>query len=61
MPHAMYYDEKITIPSLHVYGEADQVIPTGEIVFNALFKEEGNRYYRYSCLQKWQKKLANCL
>ncbi|XP_034187832.1 esterase AGAP003155 [Osmia lignaria lignaria] len=25
-PHTMYYDEKISIPSLHIYGEADQVI-----------------------------------
>lgn len=28
-PHAIYYDEKIDIPSLHIYGENDQVIPTG--------------------------------
>lgn len=27
-PHAKYYDEEIDIPSLHVYGESDQVIPT---------------------------------
>lgn len=27
-PHAMYYDEKISIPSLHIFGETDQVIPT---------------------------------
>jgi len=28
-PHAEYYDEKIDIPSLHIYGTNDQVIPTG--------------------------------
>lgn len=28
-PHAKYYDEEIVMPSLHVYGENDQVIPTG--------------------------------
>jgi len=28
-PHAIYYDEEIDIPSLHIYGETDQVIPTG--------------------------------
>lgn len=28
-PHAKYYDEKIDVPSLHIYGENDQVIPTG--------------------------------
>ncbi|XP_011875844.1 PREDICTED: UPF0483 protein AGAP003155 [Vollenhovia emeryi] len=27
-PHAKYYDEEIDIPSLHIYGENDQVIPT---------------------------------
>ncbi|XP_072765769.1 esterase OVCA2 [Anoplolepis gracilipes] len=27
-PHAKYYDEKIDVPSLHIYGENDQVIPT---------------------------------
>ncbi|KAM0727293.1 Esterase OVCA2 [Formica fusca] len=27
-PHAKYYDEKINVPSLHIYGENDQVIPT---------------------------------
>ncbi|KAG7213521.1 hypothetical protein KM043_002787 [Ampulex compressa] len=27
-PHAKYYSEKISIPSLHVYGQNDQVIPT---------------------------------
>ncbi|CAK9795366.1 Esterase AGAP003155 [Anthophora quadrimaculata] len=26
-PHAMYYDEKISIPSLHIYGKTDQIIP----------------------------------
>jgi len=28
-PHANYYDEKIDTPSLHIYGENDQVIPIG--------------------------------
>ncbi|OAD56219.1 Ovarian cancer-associated 2 protein like protein [Eufriesea mexicana] len=27
-PHAIYYNEMISIPSLHVYGKNDQVIPT---------------------------------
>lgn len=26
-PHAVYYDEQINIPSLHIYGLSDQVIP----------------------------------
>ncbi|CAK9820813.1 Esterase AGAP003155 [Anthophora plagiata] len=26
-PHAIYYDEKISIPSLHIYGKTDQIIP----------------------------------
>ncbi|XP_053979215.1 esterase AGAP003155 [Hylaeus volcanicus] len=25
--HAIYYDEKIKIPTLHIYGESDQIIP----------------------------------
>lgn len=28
-PHTKYYDEEIDMPSLHIYGENDQVIPTG--------------------------------
>lgn len=33
-PHAKYYDDipYIDIPSLHIYGENDQVVPTGRIV-----------------------------
>ncbi|XP_014237516.1 esterase OVCA2 [Trichogramma pretiosum] len=27
-PHEIYYNEQITLPTLHVYGEGDQVIPT---------------------------------
>ncbi|XP_032681807.1 esterase OVCA2 [Odontomachus brunneus] len=27
-PHSIYYNEEIDIPSLHIYGENDQVIPT---------------------------------
>ncbi|XP_017877873.2 esterase AGAP003155 [Ceratina calcarata] len=27
-PHATYYNDKISIPSLHIYGRSDQVIPT---------------------------------
>ncbi|KAL0103057.1 hypothetical protein PUN28_018393 [Cardiocondyla obscurior] len=26
--HAQYYDDEIDVPSLHIYGENDQVIPT---------------------------------
>lgn len=29
-PHGIYYDGKISIPSLHIYGKTDQVIPTGK-------------------------------
>lgn len=36
-PHAKYYDEKIDVPSLHIYGENDQVIPTGmKLQFNII-------------------------
>ncbi|XP_034949593.1 esterase OVCA2 [Chelonus insularis] len=26
-PHAVFYDEQINLPSLHVYGESDKIIP----------------------------------
>lgn len=29
-PHEIYYDEKITLPTLHVYGEGDKIIPTSK-------------------------------
>lgn len=28
-PHRSYYDNRIDLPSLHIYGETDAVIPTG--------------------------------
>ncbi|XP_063986032.1 esterase OVCA2 isoform X2 [Diachasmimorpha longicaudata] len=28
--HAEFYDEPIDLPTLHVYGETDRIIPTGE-------------------------------
>ncbi|XP_033362346.1 esterase CG5412 isoform X2 [Bombus vosnesenskii] len=28
IPHGIYYDGKISIPSLHIYGKTDQIIPT---------------------------------
>lgn len=31
-PHSIYYDEEIDIPSLHICGENDQVIPAGRII-----------------------------
>ena len=37
-PHAVYYNGKIIIPSLHIYGKTDQVIPTGKTFFNRLLK-----------------------
>lgn len=27
--HVTYYNEKMSIPTLHIYGETDQIIPTG--------------------------------
>lgn len=27
--HRSYYDDSINLPSLHIYGETDEVIPTG--------------------------------
>ncbi|XP_057325571.1 esterase OVCA2 [Microplitis mediator] len=27
-PHAVFYDEKFNLPTLHVYGETDRIIPT---------------------------------
>ncbi|KAK2577404.1 hypothetical protein KPH14_003516 [Odynerus spinipes] len=27
-PHALYYNEEVEMPSLHIYGENDKVIPT---------------------------------
>lgn len=37
-PHKMYYDEKISLPTLHVYGEGDKIIPTGKKLMNILIK-----------------------
>ena len=28
--HNSYYEDKIDIPTLHIFGNADQVIPTGK-------------------------------
>ncbi|EFN80257.1 UPF0483 protein CG5412, partial [Harpegnathos saltator] len=42
-PHSIYYNEEIDIPSLHIYGENDQVIPTemaGQISRLFIDKEE---------------------
>lgn len=36
--HAVYYNGKINIPSLHIYGKTDQIIPTGKTFFNRLLK-----------------------
>ncbi|XP_076287558.1 esterase OVCA2 isoform X2 [Lasioglossum baleicum] len=50
-PHAIYYNDKIAIPSLHIYGETDQVIPTemaekvNELFTNKkIIKHEGGHY-----------------
>lgn len=38
-PHAEYYNEIIEIPSLHIYGQNDKVIPTGNIIcFSFLYR-----------------------
>lgn len=29
LPHLKYYDDLINLPSLHVFGEDDDIIPTG--------------------------------
>ncbi|XP_078035383.1 esterase AGAP003155 [Augochlora pura] len=50
-PHAIYYDDKINIPSLHIYGDTDQIIPTemaekvSELFINKkIVKHEGGHY-----------------
>ncbi|XP_076656152.1 esterase AGAP003155 [Halictus rubicundus] len=50
-PHATYYNDKLDIPSLHIYGETDQVIPTEmaekvhELFINKkIIKHEGGHY-----------------
>ncbi|XP_076239889.1 esterase AGAP003155 [Calliopsis andreniformis] len=72
MPHEMYYDEKITIPSLHIYGESDQIIPTemAEEVSNLFLnktkiKHEGGHYipskkefYREFILEMYSNKIS---
>lgn len=30
LPHVKYYSELITIPTLHIFGENDDIIPTGK-------------------------------
>lgn len=29
LPHLKYYNDRINLPSLHIFGETDKVIPTG--------------------------------
>lgn len=29
LPHLKYYNEPINIPTLHIFGDTDKVIPTG--------------------------------
>lgn len=37
LPHLKYFNEPINIPSLHIFGEADQVIPTGKNIIYIFF------------------------
>lgn len=30
LPHLKYYDELINLPTLHIYGQNDQIIPKGK-------------------------------
>lgn len=30
LPHMKYYSEPINLPSLHIFGENDDIIPTGK-------------------------------
>lgn len=29
LPHLKYYNDRINLPSLHIFGENDNIIPTG--------------------------------
>lgn len=31
--HKGFYDEEITLPTLHVFGETDKIIPKGNLIF----------------------------
>ncbi|XP_043250911.1 esterase CG5412 isoform X2 [Colletes gigas] len=51
VPHATYYDEKISIPALIIYGESDKIIPpemvqeVGKLFINeTVLKHEGGHY-----------------
>lgn len=39
LPHMKYYGDPINLPSLHVFGEADDIIPTGNNISHILFLE----------------------
>lgn len=32
LPHAKYYSEQIHLPTMHIYGTNDQIIPKGKII-----------------------------
>lgn len=36
LPHAKYYSELITLPTLHIFGESDEIIPTGNLWFRLI-------------------------
>lgn len=40
LPHLKYFNDTITLPSLHIFGENDQIIPTGK-VFQCFIKFGG--------------------
>ncbi|XP_076629494.1 esterase CG5412 isoform X2 [Colletes latitarsis] len=51
VPHATYYDEKISIPTLIVYGETDKIIPPEMVqevsklfINKTVLKHEGGHY-----------------
>lgn len=29
LPHLKYYSDQITLPSMHIFGDTDKIIPTG--------------------------------
>lgn len=29
LPHLKYYSDQLTLPSMHIFGDTDKIIPTG--------------------------------
>ncbi|KAJ3659414.1 hypothetical protein Zmor_011103 [Zophobas morio] len=60
LPHMKYYSESISIPSLHIFGETDKIIPTemSEALSDAfvepeIVKHPGGHYVPASAPQKY--------